>query len=112
MPAACACRCTVEYSHCSVSLRGCAITCAPVVRLATHLEIIKENSEPPKPNSAAMINRPPNCCEFTPRTDMTMLTSASTAMLVARNRKVRFNMGIPGSRAQCAASLHTVVAPA
>ena len=32
---------------------GCSITRAPVKRLAVHLDIAKEISEPPKPNTAA-----------------------------------------------------------
>jgi len=95
MPAACACRWTVASSQRSASLRGVSITCAPVLRLAIHFDSSSEMIEPPKPNNAAMTSRPPNWLGFTPSTDITMLTRASTAMLVARNRKTRLNMDNP-----------------
>src|SRR5690606_21780084 len=97
MPAASAWRRTVSTSQRSTSLRGCSITLAPLKRLAVHLDSASEISEPPKPNSAANTSRPPNVDGFTPRTDMTMLTSASTARLVSRNRVMRLNMWrLPG----------------
>src|SRR5690606_2632953 len=63
----------------------------PVPRLAIHLDSSSETSEPPKPNSAAMISRPPIWLELTPSSDITMLARNSTAQLVARNRARRLN---------------------
>src|SRR5690606_36702413 len=86
------CRCTVCRTHCSTSLRGAAMTCAPVLRLASHLDIDSETNEPPKPKIAANTSRPPNWPALTPNRDMTTLARARTARLVARNKATRLNM--------------------
>src|SRR4249919_990507 len=98
MPARSAWRWTVATSHCSSSLRGCSITCAPVLRLAIHLDISSEMNEPPKPKIAAITiscpwlpTRMPNFCS----TDITMPSRTRTARLVARNRATRLNIGGP-----------------
>src|SRR5688572_20541948 len=99
MPAAWAWRWTVCTSHCSTSLRGCVITWAPVPRLAIHLDAIREISEPPKPNTAAMTSRPPVLPSWMPNTpcrmDITTPSSTSTARLVARNNATRLNISTP-----------------
>ncbi len=48
-------------------------------------------SEPPKPNSAA-VTSPPIWLGSIPNTDMTMPASTSTARLVMRNKAIRLNM--------------------
>jgi len=81
-----------------------------VVRLAIHFDISSDTNEPPKPNSAAITSKPPNCREFTPSTDITMLTSASTAMLVARKSNMRLNIDLSscrGNAAVCPVSVAT-----
>jgi hypothetical protein len=91
-------RLTVSYSQRSVSLRGWSITCAPVVRLAIHLEISSEMMDPPNPKTAAKSRSPAKDCGLIPRTDMITLSSASTARLVARNSTRAFEhvASIPG----------------
>src|SRR5690606_37247905 len=91
MPAAWAWRRTVSTSQRSASLRGWVMTWAPVARLAIHLEVSSEISEPPKPNMAPSTSRPAIWSGLTPSSDITMLARNSTARLVARNRAIRLN---------------------
>ena len=97
IPAACACRWTVDSSHCSDSLRGVSITCAPVARLAIHFDASSEMKEPPNPKiTANSSNCPllPNEMPFACSTDRMMLNSPSTARLVAKNNATRLNIGV------------------
>ena len=95
MPALSAWRRTVLTSHCSSSVFGVSISCMPVVRFAIHLEIISEISEPPKPKMTANTSRVPLLPRLMPKlcsTLSTMLSSARTARLVARNKAIRLNI--------------------
>jgi len=102
MPAWVARRCTVETSQASSAFAGWVMTRAPVERLAMNLDMASEISAPPKPRIAANTSRPPMSCPVLARywsmpsrrieTDST----ARTARLVARNRKIRFKFASPG----------------
>ncbi|OPZ50600.1 MAG: hypothetical protein BWY90_01574 [Deltaproteobacteria bacterium ADurb.BinA014] len=98
MPAIVACFFTVSTSQISAVFLGEAITCAPVRRLAIHLDIAREISEPPKPKTAAKISKLyifkfvplSSRIRSTPKSRKTMLKTTSTAMLVKRNSKILF----------------------
>ena len=98
MPAACAWRCTAPTSQLSVALAGCEITRTPIMRLADHLEIASEKSEPVKPTTADRTSSLPRsrfepCAsriELMPSRFSTMPSSNMIARLVARNSRIRF----------------------
>ena len=96
MLAFCVNRWTVARSHCSVSLRGLAITCAPVLHLAICLEMSNEKIAPVKPTTAenaSSIGRSspvPVRKRLTPSKLVTTPNTSMTAMLVTRNRNTRF----------------------
>jgi len=102
IPALSACRRTVCTSHISTSLAGEVMTRAPVRRLAVHLEIASEISEPPKPNTAAKITRlrmssPTPCWSRiwpTPSRLSTMLRMKTIARLVMIKSMTRLNIDI------------------
>jgi len=72
------------------------MTCAPVDHLAMGLEIRSEKNEPTKPTTAEKTSSMPTLrpCSVmnlsTPSTDSVMDNTIITAMLVMRNRTMRF----------------------
>ena len=104
IPACSACRRTVSTSHCSVALRGCSITSAPVDALATHFDIKSEMNDPPMPNTKAKPNRtgrlsPERLMKvFSPSRFTTTPSTSMTARLVSRNNTTRFMIFISVSR--------------
>src|SRR3989338_1189757 len=107
MPATCACLRTVSTSQRSVGSIGFSITCAPTMRLADHLDIASETSEPAKPITAdnpstAVKLIPPvsSIQRSTPSRRNVILITNSTATLVKINKKMRFIRLFPPSKIQ------------
>ena len=103
MPACVASRRTVPTSQASSALAGWVMTRAPVDRLAMNLDMASEMSEPPKPENgrehqqAAQILA--RCWPGTGRCRAgawTPTSTASTAILVARNSRIRFTGHLRG----------------
>src|SRR5436309_14027848 len=90
---------TVATSHDSDSLRGLSITCAPVDHLAIDLDIRREMMAPVKPTNAEKTSSPEGfsplaaSMRFSPSTLLMIDSTTITAMLVARNRMIRFMAG-------------------
>src|SRR3989338_5985175 len=105
MPAESAWRFTVSTSQRSVGSLGFSMTCAPTMRLADHLDIASEINEPAKPitadiTSSALKLIPPvsSTQRSTPSRRRVMLITATTAMLVRMNKKIRFILLPPSSK--------------
>src|SRR3989338_8599583 len=105
MPAASACLRTVSTSQRSVGSTGFSMTCAPTMRLADHLDIASEISEPAKPitadsTSSALKLMPPvsSSQRYTPSRGNVILITNSTARLVRMNKKIRFMLLSPSSK--------------
>src|SRR3989338_970932 len=107
MPAESAWRFTVSTSQRSVGSLGFSMTCAPTMRLADHLDIASEISEPEKPITADITSNalkliPPvsSIQRSTPSRRNVILITNSTARLVKINKKMRFILLFPPSRIQ------------
>src|SRR3989338_8730221 len=105
MPAESAWRFTVSTSQRSVGSLGFSMTSAPTMRLADHLDIASEISEPAKPitadiTSSALKLIPPvsSTQRSTPSRRRGMLITATTARLVRMNKKIRFILLPPSSK--------------
>src|SRR5450432_2408746 len=96
MPALSASFLTAATSHASPSLAGVWITCAPVVHFAIDFDMSSEMIAPVKPMTAEYTSSAPGLSPlaasiwFRPSALVTTLSTSITAMLVTRNRKMRF----------------------
>ena len=82
---------TVFSSHASTSVLGEVITSAPTDALAMLLESSSEIIEPVNPTTAAYAKTlPVSCARFRPVMCRIILITTSTAILVAKKRKMRF----------------------
>ncbi len=98
MPTIFDCLATVSNSHCSGLFLGSLITSAPVMRLTIHLEMSSEINDPPKPitpekiTSASMFKSELFSANMlsTPSSLKVMLSTNIMAILVIRNKKIRF----------------------
>ncbi len=96
IPALSASRLTVASSQVSPSVRGVAMTCAPVDHFAIVFDSSKEMNAPPNPRMAENASSAPRFNPFAasawlrPSRLVTIVSTTITARLVTRNRMTRF----------------------